>query len=795
MKPLFSINRNRAQALRQIWTRIGCLLLFAAMLVSASISRAQTVSADFGGRTASTPVVPSGILAVNGVGSSLSDPGTINTVTSAGLTGTRIWIELDQVYATSTPNFNYVDKYLTSAQNNGLQPIAVMSGTPSSLGAQVCSAPSNVSQLGQMAAAVVAHIDQKFPGVVQDYEIWNEPDNTATLCVSDATARRNTYVSMFGAMASAMHAQAKADNQTIRTGGPVLSDLSQASTWLPALLNNASTSPYVDFVSFHLYITGQNELNAGQQWPDLYASSQSGVSGLIYFYNKIESLVRAGKQPNAATTPIYITEFNTNWVPAIDHLRNDPTYGPLWNSLFLTDMLNVGYNGAKALPTRLAYFMSSGKYFCLVGQWNADMDCNPASYDPYPQYYAFKLFASPSYLNLQAGAKMAAWVSPGSTKAGLSATAFYTDAADSIVITNPTSTAYKAVPVSINNPGITSATGTMYLLNSSNPQITTGSLTLSLSGSTYNTTVDVPAYSTVAVSLTGTISPTTVPVAPPPPPPAPVPPVPVLNVTVSSTPLMVNIDTSASQGGNGDAITGRTINFGDGTWVNAVATTTHTYAKAGTYTVSVTLKNEDNLTATASKTVTVTDTTTPPPPAPAQSAVAPTPVLNVTPISGTAPLVVNIDSSASQSGANTITGRTIDFGDGTWVNTVATTTHTYTNAGSYTVRLLLKNDAGLSASASKVVTVTAKAAASAPTPVLNVTPASTALTVNIDSSASQAGSNTITGRTIDFGDGTWVNTVATATHTYAKAGSYGVRLLLKNDAGLTASTTSIVNVK
>ena len=90
MKPLFSINRNRAQALRQIWTRIGCLLLFAAMLVSASISRAQTVSADFGGRTASTPVVPSGILAVNGVGSSLSDPGTINNVTSAGLTGTRI---------------------------------------------------------------------------------------------------------------------------------------------------------------------------------------------------------------------------------------------------------------------------------------------------------------------------------------------------------------------------------------------------------------------------------------------------------------------------------------------------------------------------------------------------------------------------------------------------------------------------------------------------------------------------------------------------------------------------------
>lgn len=790
MNPLFNINRNRAGYLYQTLSRIGCLLLFAAMLVSASISRAQTVSADFGGRTASTPVVPKGIFAVNGVGSTLSDTGAINTLTSAGLDGTRFWVEMDQIYATSTPNFSYLDRYLTTMQNTGVHPIAVMYGTPPSLGAKACSVPSNIAQWGQMAATVVAHIDQKFPGVVQDYEIWNEPENTASLCVTGSTSAMNTYVSLFQAAAPAMKTQAQADNQTIRTGGPVIADLTQASTWLPALLNNTSTAPYVDFVSFHIYLTGQTNLTNGMQWSDLYSITQSSTSGLGYYYNQIDSLVRAGKQPNAASTPIYVSEFNDNWAYAIDPVRNNPTYGPLWNSLAVADFLNVGYNGASALPSRLAYFMSSGQYFCILGQWDANMDCNPATYDPYPQYYAFKLFASPSYLNLQAGAKMASWVSPGSTKTGLSATAFYTDAADNIVIINPTATAYNAVPVSINNPGITSATGTTYLLNSSNPQITTGSLTLSLSGSTYSTTVDVPAYSTVAVSLTGTISPTTAQATPPPPPPAPVPPVPVLNVTVSSsTPLMVNIDTSASQGGNGDAITGRTINFGDGTWVNAVATTTHTYAKAGTYTVSVTLKNEDNLTATASKTVTVT-ATAPPPPAPAPAATAPTPVLNVT-LSST-PLMVNIDSSASQSGANSITGRTIDFGDGTWVNAVPTTTHTYTKAGTYTVRLSLKNDAGLTASASQVVTVTA---AAAPTPVLNVTLASTPLTVNVDSSASQSGANSITGRTIDFGDGTWVNYSPTTTHTYAKAGSYAVRLSLKNDAGLTASTTSIVNVK
>src|SRR5215469_16954625 len=269
MKSIPHINRNRGESFslrtasmpRRVQTRIGCLLLFAfAMLVSAFTSRAQTVSADFGGRTASTPAVPSGMFAVNGVGSTLSDANGINTLTSAGLTGTRVWINIDQVYATSTPNFAYVDKYVQNIKNAGLNPIAVMVGTPPSLGASACSAPSSVSQWGQMAASVVAHLDQKFPGVVQDYEIWNEPESTTTLCVSDPTARRNTYVSIFQAAASAMHAQAQADNQTIRTGGPVIADMTQASTWLPALLNNTATAPYVNFVSFHIYLTGQTDI-------------------------------------------------------------------------------------------------------------------------------------------------------------------------------------------------------------------------------------------------------------------------------------------------------------------------------------------------------------------------------------------------------------------------------------------------------------------------------------------------------------------------------------------------------
>ena len=787
----------KREMLQQFPPRTGCFLLIA-VLASCLTLRGQAVSADFGGRTASTPTVASGIFAVNGVGSTLSDSGAINTLTTAGLNGTRFWISMQQVFASPTPNFSYLDRYLTTMQNAGLHPVAVMNGTPPSLGSSACVAPSNVSQWGQMAASVVAHLDQKFPGLVQDYEIWNEPENTASLCVSNATTRLNTYISLFASAAAAMHTQAQLDGQTIRTGGPVIADMTQASTWFPALLNNSSTAPYVNFVSFHLYLTGQNEINSGMQWPGLYSTTQSGTSGVVHYYKLVESFVRAGKQPNAASTPIYVSEFNSNWVYAVDHLRNDPSYGPLWNSLAVSDFLNAAYNGATALPTRLAYFMSYGQYFCIMGQWNANMDCNPAAMEPYPQFYAFKLFASQNYLDLQGGGKMAAWASPGSTKSGLSSTAFYTNTADNIVIINPTSTAYSAVPVSLINPGITSASATQYLLNSSNPQITTQSLPLTLSGTTYNATVAVPAYSTVAVSVTGTITPTTVPVTSPPPPPAPVPPVPVLNVTPTSgtAPLVVSIDTSASQGGNGDAITGRTIDFGDGTWVNSVATTTHTYTKVGNYTVRVTLKNEDGLTATASKVVTVTASAQSPAPT------APAAVLNVTPTSGTAPLVVSIDSSASTGGGSTITGRTIDFGDGTWVNYTPTTTHTYTKAGSYTVRLTLKNQAGLTATASNVVTVTASGSSTAetisavPVPVLNIsaTSGTAPLVVTIDSSASQGGGSAIIGRTIDFGDGTWLNWTPTTTHTYTKTGSYTVRLTLKTQAGMTATATSVLTV-
>ena len=89
---------------------------------------------------------------------------------------------------------------------------------------------------------------------------------------------------------------------------------------------------------------------------------------------------------------------------------------------------------------------------------------------------------------------------------------------------------------------------------------------------------------------------------------------------------------------------------------------------------------------------------------------APAAVLGVSPQSGTAPVTVTADSSASSDSDGTIVSRSINFGDGYVASNVATASHSYANAGTYTVTLTVTDNSGLTATASKSVTVTAPAA-------------------------------------------------------------------------------------
>ena len=78
----------------------------------------------------------------------------------------------------------------------------------------------------------------------------------------------------------------------------------------------------------------------------------------------------------------------------------------------------------------------------------------------------------------------------------------------------------------------------------------------------------------------------------------------------------------------------------------------------------------------------------------------------VNPATGTAPVTVTASTAASTDSDGTIVSSSIDFGDGTVVSG-PTASHTYNNAGSYTVRGTVTDNGGLAATSSTTVTVSA----------------------------------------------------------------------------------------
>src|SRR6185437_14846741 len=305
--------------------------------------------------------------------------------------------------------------------------------------------------------------------------------------------------------------QASTDGVTIRIGGPALGNpVGELSSWIPALLGDATAAANIDFVSYHFFPSNQSAVNAGMNWNSstattpLYQRTQDASSGAAAVFNKASSLVKAGKQPNPSTTPILITDYNDGNGATVDCCRNDPTYGPLWNSLVLVDLLNTPYGGAQAIPNRLIYDAASlpSAAMCLLGNIDANFDCaytagtNPS---PYPQYYSYLLFGSSQYLGLASGGNLATSIS--TSAGGLNVTALYTGSADNLVLLNPTGSSVSNVPITLTNSGAVSSSATMFLLNSSTQTISSQPLTLSGSGSTLTTKLTVPAYSTIGISV------------------------------------------------------------------------------------------------------------------------------------------------------------------------------------------------------------------------------------------------------------------------------------------------------
>jgi PKD repeat protein len=135
-------------------------------------------------------------------------------------------------------------------------------------------------------------------------------------------------------------------------------------------------------------------------------------------------------------------------------------------------------------------------------------------------------------------------------------------------------------------------------------------------------------------------------------------------------------------------------NFGDGS-AGAGATVTHTYV-AGKYTVTLTVTDNAGATSSATQTVTVTAAGQPQPPVADPAG----------PYTGTVGHPVQCNGSGSHDPDGSIARYVWDFGDGTSASTMSPT-HVYTTAGTYTLRLTVTDDNGLSGSAQTTAAVSA----------------------------------------------------------------------------------------
>jgi len=477
---------------------------------SSVVTVGSGIVVDFGNRSAQQHALPAGILGINHV-DWLQNSADEQLVANAGFKLSRSYANLQDVFVSrGHPDWNKVDPQLSVVRAAGFRVLLQIAYTPSWLqphpnpcnADKTKAAPVNAQEWARLAAAIVAHMDSRFPGLVTDYEIWNEPD-TGGLCTSADPLK--TYMNLYAAAAPLMKAQAAQDGVSIRIGGPTTAELNEK--WMNALLTDARTAPYVDFVSYHNYVGGSDDLDATwdtySSGTPLYALTQDKISGPAAVYLQAEKLIAAGKQPLGPATPVYVDEFNTNWNFKKECCRNDPTFSPVWNVLYVSDMLDTVYNGAQRAPGQLTYYSANtNPFFCVVGIWNANMDCDLSpnqAPEPYPQYYAYQLMASPDYLDMNSGGYLAESVAPQARGDGIAVSAFYTQKQNSILIVNPTGQS-TTQSVTVQNPGYASATATLFQVDNGR-SINRSSLEVAQSGAAMTMSVSIPAYSVLGIAI------------------------------------------------------------------------------------------------------------------------------------------------------------------------------------------------------------------------------------------------------------------------------------------------------
>ncbi len=174
---------------------------------------------------------------------------------------------------------------------------------------------------------------------------------------------------------------------------------------------------------------------------------------------------------------------------------------------------------------------------------------------------------------------------------------------------------------------------------------------------------------------------------------------------------------------------------------------------------------------------------------------SPSASFTATPSSGTAPLAVSFNASASTDPDGSIATYSWNFGDGaTTSGTSNTASRTYASAGTFTVTLTVTDNGGATASTTRTVQVNTTNLP--PTASFQFTPTGGAapLVVLFDGSPSTDPDGPIASYSWDFGDASGTETGRTPAHTFVAAGTFTVQLTVTDASGLSASATQAITI-
>jgi PKD repeat protein len=240
--------------------------------------------------------------------------------------------------------------------------------------------------------------------------------------------------------------------------------------------------------------------------------------------------------------------------------------------------------------------------------------------------------------------------------------------------------------------------------------------------------------------------------------------------------------TNSSSDGDGTLV-GWIWRFGDGT-TSAERQPSHTYSAAGSYIVRLTVTDDGGATDELSATVNVST--------------APSPTPNEAPNADFAAGCNNLACSftdRSRDDDGTLVSWQWDFGDGA-TSSARDPSHSYGAAGSYRVRLTVRDNDGAQDVATRDVEVSAPAPPPPPTneqPDADFDAHCKKLECTFED-RSKDDDGTIVAWQWDFGDG-GTSSQRNPTHTYSEHGRYDVVLTVRDNGGATDTRTRRVDVK